>query len=1177
MKPISLKIKGLNSFIEEQTIDFKTLTSKGLFGIFGATGSGKSTILDAITIVLYGEIVRKNKDFININCDTLFISYEFEIGTGTHRKCYIAERNLRRDKHGSIKTKYARLMEKGSDEELKIMAEKPTDVKVNIEQIIGLSLDDFTRSVVLPQGKFSEFLKLKGKDRRDMLERIFALEKYGRNLGEKIKRARNSELKKQSELKGELKRFENISEESYTEKQQELHELNKYKEDVKIKKENAEKGYEKYKDIWKYQNELKDYNLYLKQLKNMEEDINNKKEKSKRGISALTIKPYIDEIINIENEMKNNDRELIASQKILKDIEEEIINIEEKFKKAQEKKDHEIPKLITKESELSTAINIEREIKKLEEERNKLLNSYNDLNTKKEAFENKLKKNINIAALISKKLDENEERVKGIKVDIGYREKIEKAEKVESDYNEQKKKKQDMNNKLNKKNISFAENKKEHMKIVALQLEKKKELELLIKEQKIVANNDPGDNEILLKKQADLNKTLKEVEETRNNSKERELTKKRYDDIIKKKIDIETKMKEAKKEIEEKERRKKLLESEINKIEIENKASILAANLKEGDLCPVCGSVHHEKVAVFVDDSILEEKKELEKMVELEIIKIDHNLRKLENEFSNDTNEGNRVKDKMQALDKELEGKELEQLNKTFEKNKEEFEVLKNKMANWKSDKEKVDIQLNKLKDDKNEIDKQEVKLEGMVNNEKEAIGELKKELSIINQEFENVSTTYLSLKKEFEIENFHEEMQRIKSVEKEMDKLQGQQKELRKEIDEKIKEKEEVNTNIAGLSADIKSIVDVGQEKREHMDAKKEEIKKVTEGKDASEYINDIRKEIKEINEVVRILNEKLEDKRKTKLETSKGVISKKQNKENLTKILNEQNKKVEKLLAEYSFANKEQVLKECMTKEEIENINKEIDGFDHKLRSTLENIERIKKLLNDETINEEQWNKIKEDKAKYEIVLKEKSEEIAVLKDTLKRIEKELEELKEINKRNKAVEHKLSILNDMDKLIQGNKFVEFAAMNQLKYIAREASKRLLSITGNRYALEIDDEGNFTIRDDRNGGVVRETASLSGGETFLASLALALSLSSQIQLRGSAQLEFFFLDEGFGTLDATLLEVVITSLEKLHTDQLSVGIISHVEELKNRVPVKLIVTQAEHGVAGSKVKLEYS
>lgn len=130
--------------------------------------------------------------------------------------------------------------------------------------------------------------------------------------------------------------------------------------------------------------------------------------------------------------------------------------------------------------------------------------------------------------------------------------------------------------------------------------------------------------------------------------------------------------------------------------------------------------------------------------------------------------------------------------------------------------------------------------------------------------------------------------------------------------------------------------------------------------------------------------------------------------------------------------------------------------------------------------------------------------------------------------------------------------------------------------ITKGRYALEIDSTLNFVMRDNFNGGERRSIDTLSGGETFLTSLSLALALSSQIQLKGSAPLEFFFLDEGFGSLDSELLEIVIESLERLHSNNLSVGIISHVEELKNRVPVKLLVSSSEAGI-GSKVKIEYS
>ncbi|MDT2238581.1 SbcC/MukB-like Walker B domain-containing protein [Paenibacillus larvae] len=112
-------------------------------------------------------------------------------------------------------------------------------------------------------------------------------------------------------------------------------------------------------------------------------------------------------------------------------------------------------------------------------------------------------------------------------------------------------------------------------------------------------------------------------------------------------------------------------------------------------------------------------------------------------------------------------------------------------------------------------------------------------------------------------------------------------------------------------------------------------------------------------------------------------------------------------------------------------------------------------------------------------------------------------------------------------------------------------------------------------MRDDGAGGVRRPVSTLSGGETFLTSLALALALSAQIQLKGQYPLEFFFLDEGFGTLDPELLDMVVTALEKLHTDKLSVGVISHVPELRARLARKLVIHPAEPLGRGSRIELE--
>ena len=127
------------------------------------------------------------------------------------------------------------------------------------------------------------------------------------------------------------------------------------------------------------------------------------------------------------------------------------------------------------------------------------------------------------------------------------------------------------------------------------------------------------------------------------------------------------------------------------------------------------------------------------------------------------------------------------------------------------------------------------------------------------------------------------------------------------------------------------------------------------------------------------------------------------------------------------------------------------------------------------------------------------------------------------------------------------------------------------MSLTGGRYFLRYDKE--FKVGDNLDGGNLRAVKTLSGGETFLVSLSLALSLSAAICQKSLRPIEFFFLDEGFGTLDDKLVDTVMDVLGKL-SKTFAVGLISHVEELKHRIDNKLLVAGATES-SGSKVRVE--
>ena len=107
----------------------------------------------------------------------------------------------------------------------------------------------------------------------------------------------------------------------------------------------------------------------------------------------------------------------------------------------------------------------------------------------------------------------------------------------------------------------------------------------------------------------------------------------------------------------------------------------------------------------------------------------------------------------------------------------------------------------------------------------------------------------------------------------------------------------------------------------------------------------------------------------------------------------------------------------------------------------------------------------------------------------------------------------------------------------------------------------------------DRSTGQWRDVSTLSGGESFLASISLALGLSDIVQSgNGGIQLDSMFIDEGFGTLDDNALSQAIALLDKLSDGKRLIGIISHVTELKNRIDKKIIVSKE---AMGSRLKIE--
>ena len=157
----------------------------------------------------------------------------------------------------------------------------------------------------------------------------------------------------------------------------------------------------------------------------------------------------------------------------------------------------------------------------------------------------------------------------------------------------------------------------------------------------------------------------------------------------------------------------------------------------------------------------------------------------------------------------------------------------------------------------------------------------------------------------------------------------------------------------------------------------------------------------------------------------------------------------------------------------------------------------------------------------------------------------------------------------------MQADHFPQWLIASALDTLLLDASTILMEVSGGQFELRRE-QGDLVVLDHNDADMSRPVKTLSGGETFQASLALALALSAQVtalSAAGAKKLESIFLDEGFGTLDETTLDVVASTLENLASSgSRMVGVITHVAALAERIPVRF---QVHRDALGSHIERE--
>jgi exonuclease SbcC len=194
---------------------------------------------------------------------------------------------------------------------------------------------------------------------------------------------------------------------------------------------------------------------------------------------------------------------------------------------------------------------------------------------------------------------------------------------------------------------------------------------------------------------------------------------------------------------------------------------------------------------------------------------------------------------------------------------------------------------------------------------------------------------------------------------------------------------------------------------------------------------------------------------------------------------------------------------------------------------------------------------------------------QEIGRLETKVQTIQQSIEQAAELRKQRDAVREDAALHGTLADLLKANHFMDWYVSEAMRQLAEAATYQLETLDPER-RYELGVKGSeFEVRDAWQGGATRPPGTLSGGETFVVSLALALGLAEQlpqIQATAGRALESLFLDEGFGTLDSDTLNPVITAIQGLHSKGRMVGIITHVRDLAEMLPRRIEVVKAQGG-----------
>lgn len=1072
MKILELRLKNLNSLYGEWFIDFTDpeFLANGIFALTGPTGSGKSTILDAICLALYGATPRLGRvtsenEIMSRQTGECYAEVVFESQAGRFR-CQWRQHRAGKKSAGALQDQHHELADAISGS---ILQSKKSLVPALVEEKTGMDFDRFTRSILLAQGGFDTFLKANDEQKSSILEQITGTRIYS-EISKRVHERNSSETKALELLKAEISGIEQLDDEQEASVQKELAEQQQQEKNLKKQSDTNKQAIEWLNAINLLNHELGQLNTASVELNQAIQDFQPEAQQLKKAQQAALLASDYATLEALRNQEKTETTNLTTATAKLPQLEElttqqqlEVNATQQKLEKARDQQREAAPLI-------QQVRNLDHSIAEKKTQLNSATALYSDdeakLKEQKTALSKQEKLQENVTKLLTQANDylAKEGKDEWLISNLGA---------VEVNLQNLERHQQEIFTLQN--NLNQAEN---SVTLSNQQLEEKTKFSTSAEEQLSSADkalqvgianlNNLLKNRLLREYQAEKDGLLREM-------------------------------------------------AYLNKIsDLESQRD----QLKDGEACPLCGAEEHP----FAQGNV-----PTPNAVELQITQLNQLI-----EQANDLEAANKKLEqaKYAAQSQVVNSQNAQQTalnNQVAAQNKlQEVSLLtKQHQAQLKENIQQLINQLQPLGISKIST----TQVAELIASLKARLAAWQKQVNqrgIAESQLNSIASEVSRLTGIIETQTFalEKSLEKLKTLEEDLNKLTDERKSLYADKDPTTEEQLLV-TAISHAEQASNLAMTEQQRLQQQLGTAQAELKttqkRLTELQpkviNAEQELLTAAKALGFADEQAftnaRLSQEQLQllTNKAAQLNETKIDITAKQ--EDRKKRLNELETKK---LTEPSLANaslEELEPKNKVFEEQLENLATIIHGYKHQLKA-----------------NQEAQEKLKE---KQEIITKQTRESM-----------------------------KWRSLHELIGSADGKKFRNFAQGLTFELLIAHANRQLEKMT-DRYLLinHPEEPLKLNVVDNYQAGEIRSTKNLSGGESFIVSLTLALGLSKMAS--DKVQVDSLFLDEGFGTLDEDALDMALETLSSLQEEGKLIGVISHVQALKERISTQITVIP-QHG-----------